>query len=84
MKLDGEIRALEDRFGCSPAARLRLGIRFGQAARTLEDLARGLDGPSKLDALRAQARERYRNLRVTTLDPDPRERLRATDPDPAS
>lgn len=36
--LDGEIRQLEDRFGLNPAARLRLGITFGEAAKTLADL----------------------------------------------
>lgn len=41
--IDAEIRALEDRFGLSPAARLRLGITLGEAARTLADLAAGLD-----------------------------------------
>jgi P27 family predicted phage terminase small subunit len=40
--LDGEIRALEDRFGLTPAARLRLGITLGEAAKTLADLQRGL------------------------------------------
>lgn len=75
MKLDAEIRALEDRFGCSPAARLRLGIHFGQAARTLEDLARDLEGPSELDRIRVRARgrrSRYADLEVTGFADDPR------------
>lgn len=39
--LDSEIRQLEDRFGLSPSARLRLGITLGEAARSLDDLMRG-------------------------------------------
>lgn len=37
---DSEIRQLEDRFGLSPMARLRLGVRFGKAARSLDELNR--------------------------------------------
>jgi P27 family predicted phage terminase small subunit len=55
--LDRQILALEDRFGMSPAARLRLGIRFGQAARTLDDLARELGEETPLERLRREARE---------------------------
>lgn len=36
--LDGRIQALEDRFGITPAARLKLGIVLGAAAKSLEDL----------------------------------------------
>jgi len=36
--LDGEIRQLEDRFGLSPQARLRLGIDLGKAADSLDAL----------------------------------------------
>ena len=36
--LDGEIRQLEDRFGLAPLSRLRLGVTFGEAARSLADL----------------------------------------------
>lgn len=36
--LDSEIRPLQDRFGLTPAARLRLGIQLGEAARSLEEL----------------------------------------------
>ena len=35
---DGEIRALEDRFGLNPRARLSLGLQLTQARRRLEDL----------------------------------------------
>lgn len=38
-----EIRALEDRFGLTPRARLTLGIKFGEAARSLDDLNRMLE-----------------------------------------
>jgi P27 family predicted phage terminase small subunit len=40
---DAEIRALEDRFGLTPMARLRLGVQLGEAARSLEDLSAALD-----------------------------------------
>jgi hypothetical protein len=40
--LDGEIRQLEDRFGLTPLARLRLGVTFGEAHRSLADLNRAL------------------------------------------
>lgn len=36
--LDAEIRSLEDRFGVTPQARLRLGIQFGEMAKNLEDM----------------------------------------------
>lgn len=36
--LDGRIVALEDRFGITPLARMKLGIAVGEAARSLEDL----------------------------------------------
>jgi P27 family predicted phage terminase small subunit len=36
--MDAEIRALEDRFGVTPSARLKLGIQFGEMAKNLEDL----------------------------------------------
>lgn len=40
--LDAEIRQLEDRFGLSPLARLRLGVAFGEAHKSLADLNRTL------------------------------------------
>ncbi len=42
--LDTEIRQLEDRYGLNPASRLKLGITLGAAARSLDDLTRGLYG----------------------------------------
>lgn len=45
--LDAEIRQLEDRFGLSPTARLRLGIQMGEAKRTLDDLNRELVARSR-------------------------------------
>ena len=36
--LDTEIRALEDRFGLTPRARLQLGVTLGEAHRSLADL----------------------------------------------
>lgn len=38
---DKEVRALEDRFGCTPGARLRIGAALGEAAKSLEKLNRG-------------------------------------------
>jgi P27 family predicted phage terminase small subunit len=36
--LEGRIVALEDRFGITPAGRLKLGIVLGAAAKSLEDM----------------------------------------------
>lgn len=36
--LDAEIRQLEDRYGLTPMSRLKLGITFGEATRSLSDL----------------------------------------------
>jgi len=41
--LDGRIGKLEAAFGITPKARLELGVTFGAAARSLEDLNRGFD-----------------------------------------
>jgi P27 family predicted phage terminase small subunit len=38
MVLQKEIRALEDRLGLNPAARLRLGILLGDATRSIADV----------------------------------------------
>lgn len=43
LSLDGEIRALEAVFGIGPLPRLRAGIAFGEASRSLADLNRSLD-----------------------------------------
>lgn len=42
-KCDQEIRALEDRLGLNPKARLQLGITMTEAKRTLEDMNRDLE-----------------------------------------
>jgi|SRR5690625_359614 len=52
--LQKEIRALEDRFGLTPRARLALGIQFGEAARSLADLNRALDADDDEDEIEAQ------------------------------
>jgi P27 family predicted phage terminase small subunit len=59
---DSEIRALEDRFGLTPMARLRLGVALGEAARSLEDLNRGLDDD---DSEPADADPRHRVVDAT-------------------
>jgi len=41
--LDGRILQLEDRFGITPMARLKLGIAFGEASRSLDRLNEGFD-----------------------------------------
>lgn len=57
--LDKEIRALEDRFGLTPMARLKLGVKFGEAARSLadlnEDLERDDDEDPRLSAVDVEA-----------------------------
>jgi hypothetical protein len=37
-ELEGAVRALEDRFGLSPKARMELGVTLGDAARSLAEL----------------------------------------------
>lgn len=49
-ELASEIRALEDRFGLSPRARMQLGIAFGEAHRSLDALnAAFLEGADDAD-----------------------------------
>jgi len=43
LKLDAEIRQLEDRIGMNPKSRVSLGISIGQAKRTLADLNADLE-----------------------------------------
>ena len=43
LKIDAEIRNLEDRIGLNPKARVSLGIQIGQAKKTLSDLNSELD-----------------------------------------
>lgn len=40
--LDEKITALEDRFGLTPLARLKLGAQLGDAAKSLDQLNRAL------------------------------------------
>lgn len=40
---DGELRALEDRIGLSPKARLQLGITYAEAGKSLDELNRLMD-----------------------------------------
>jgi P27 family predicted phage terminase small subunit len=60
---DAEIRAIEDRFGLTPMARLRLGVQLGEAARSLEEMNRSLDDDPDADA----------------GEPDPDPRIRVVD-----
>lgn len=43
LSLSAEVRALEAVFGIGPVARLRAGIAFAEASRSLEELNRSLD-----------------------------------------
>lgn len=56
--LDKEIRALEDRFGLTPMARLRLGVALGEAAKSLDELNRSLDADDDTDEPAADPRVR--------------------------
>lgn len=47
--LDPSILALEDRIGLSPMARLKLGITFGQAHASLEEMNRRMNEDSDRD-----------------------------------
>ena len=38
LKIDAEIRQMEDRIGLSPKARVSLGIQIGQMKKSLDDL----------------------------------------------
>ena len=38
LKIDAEIRQLEDRLGMNPKSRISLGIQLGQMKKTLADL----------------------------------------------
>lgn len=44
LTLDARIERLEQAFGITPKARLQLGITFGEAKKSLEDLARDASG----------------------------------------
>ena len=43
VKLERQIAAVEEKFGLTPLDRMRLGISFGDARRSLADLNEGLD-----------------------------------------
>lgn len=43
--LDAKILALEDRFGLSPMARLKLQVTFGDASRSIAEVNAALAGP---------------------------------------
>ena len=47
--IDSQITALEDRFGLTPMARLKLGVNFGQAAKTLADLNASVEADASED-----------------------------------
>jgi P27 family predicted phage terminase small subunit len=80
--LDSEIRQLEDRFGLSPISRLRLGITFGEAQRSLEEMNRALDADDDEDPTEedprleaaASADARTSGVPVDRAKPRPRRR----------
>lgn len=49
-QLEPMIRALEDRFGLTPLSRLKLGIEFGNAHRSLDDLNRSFNADDRAEA----------------------------------
>ena len=49
LKLQKDIRALEDRLAANPKARMVIGVLFGEAHRTLDDLNDDLDRDAGLD-----------------------------------
>ena len=51
IKLQKDIRALEDRLASSPKARMILGVLFGDAARNIDDLNADLDSSKDLGDL---------------------------------
>lgn len=55
--MSGEIRALEDRFGLTPMALMRLGISVGQAERSLADLNEELNADPDEDAAANEAED---------------------------
>lgn len=57
---DAEIRALEDRFGVTPSARLKLGIKFGEAARNIKDLNDQLNADEDNDSDEAKTDPRLK------------------------
>ena len=56
--MDAEIRQLEDRFGLHPKAGLTLGIVYGEAARSLEELNARISNAAIAEA-EAEADPRY-------------------------
>lgn len=48
---DTELRALEDRIGLSPKARLQLGITYAEAGKSLDELNRLLDEEGDADVI---------------------------------
>lgn len=66
--LDGRILQLEDRLGITPMARLKLGVTFGAAARSLEDLNRDFredDGEEEAGTQEADPRLRVIDTTAT-------------------
>lgn len=47
--LDARIVQLEDRFGLSPMARLKLGVKFGEAVASLDEINRRLESDDDED-----------------------------------
>lgn len=43
LKLDARLEKMEEKFGLTPLDRMRLGIQFGEARRTLDELNRDMN-----------------------------------------
>jgi P27 family predicted phage terminase small subunit len=69
---DAEVRLLEDRFGLSPIARLRLGVALGEAAKSLDELNRSLDADDPDDEPAGDPRVRVVDAASGPAAADPR------------
>lgn len=65
--MDAEIRQLEDRFGLHPKAGLTLGIVYGEAARSLEELNARI---ANADAAEAEIEEDPRYIGTEEAEPE--------------
>lgn len=66
-QLDKEIRALDDRFGANPRARLSLGLKVAEGSRRLEDLNRDLERDDDEPALSVVGSEEPPDVQVVDV-----------------
>jgi len=82
--LEARILPLEDRFGISPSARLKLGIVLGAAAKSLEDMNRAFKGGSEDDEDDDEFDPRQAVIEVVDTTPKPRPRAKRAEVAPVS